>query len=144
MLIHEMTAEECRVALQEFNFGRLACVRGNQPYIVPVYFAYDGQHLYGITTLGQKIEWMRANPLICLEADKRPSQNRWMSIVVFGRYEELADVPEYVHARAQALEILEHRTLWWEPACIPPERQERRGSIFYRIHVDQITGRRAQ
>ena len=35
----------------------------DQPYIVPIYFSYDGKHLYGVTTLGQKIEWMRSNPL---------------------------------------------------------------------------------
>jgi nitroimidazol reductase NimA-like FMN-containing flavoprotein (pyridoxamine 5'-phosphate oxidase superfamily) len=144
MVILEMTADECRAELQNINFGRLACARDNQPYIVPVYFAYDGQHLYGITTPGQKIEWMRANPLICLEADERPDHNRWMSIVVFGRYEELPDMPEFGRVRAQALEILEKRTLWWEPACVPTERQARRTPIFYRIHIDRVTGRRAE
>ena len=143
MLIHEMTADECRAELQDINFGRLACVRGSQPYIVPVYFAYDGEHIYGITTRGQKIEWMRANPLICLEADQRPSHNHWMSIIVFGRYEELPDAAEYASARAHALEILQKRTMWWEPACVPPEGQERRTPIFYRIHIGGMTGRRA-
>src|SRR6516162_1660283 len=80
MLIHEMTEDECRAALKEMDFGRLACVRGDQPYIVPVHFSYDGRHLYGITTLGQKIEWMRSNPLVCLEADERTYHDRWMSI----------------------------------------------------------------
>jgi uncharacterized protein len=144
MLIHEMTSEECRARLQEVNFGRLACVRGNQPYIVPVYIEYDGQHFYGITTPGQKIEWMRSNPLVCLEADERTSHGYWSSIVVFGRYEELPDVPEYASARAHALEILEKRTMWWEPACVPTEHQERRAPIFYRIHIDGVTGRQAR
>jgi uncharacterized protein len=144
MLIHEMTADECRAELQDIDFGRLACARDNQPYIVPVYFAYDGQHLYGITTPGQKIEWMRANPLICLEADQRPSHSHWMSIVVLGRYEELPDVPEYGRVRARAIEILQKRTMWWEPACVPTERQPRRTPIFYRIHIDRVTGRRAE
>src|SRR5215472_3942951 len=100
MIIHEMTEDECRAALKELDFGRLACVRGDQPYIVPVHFSYDGQHLYGLTTLGQKIEWMRSNPHVCLEVDERTSQQQWMSIIVFGRYEELPDTPQYQHARA--------------------------------------------
>ena len=144
MLIHEMNADECRAELHDINFGRLACARDNQPYIVPVYFAYDGQHLYGITTPGQKIEWLRSNPLICLETDERPSHSQWMSIVVFGRYEELPDVPEYQHARARALEVLEKRTMWWEPACIPRDGQAARNPVFYRIHIDRMTGRRAE
>ena len=49
--------DECRAALGRVNFGRLACARDNQPYIVPIYFAYDGHHVYGFSTPGQKIDW---------------------------------------------------------------------------------------
>ena len=143
MLIHEMTQDECRAALKEIDFGRLACVCGAQPYIVPVHFSYDGQHLYGITTLGQKVEWMRSNPLVCLEADERTYHDRWVSIVVFGRYEELPDTPVHQRARSHALEVLQSRTMWWEPACVPTERRERRAPIFYRISIEQLTGRQA-
>jgi uncharacterized protein len=45
MLLHEMNEDECRAALKEMDFGRLACVRGDRPYIVPVHFSYDGRHL---------------------------------------------------------------------------------------------------
>lgn len=143
MLIQEMTEQECRKQLQKLDYGRLGCVRDNQPYIVPVYFASDEQHLYGITTPGQKIAWMRTNPLICLQVDERSSHNQWLSIVVFGRYEELPDTPEYGRARTTAMELLQKRTMWWEPACVSTPRQERRPAIFYRIHIDQVTGRRA-
>ena len=143
MQIYEMTAEECRAELQELHFGRLACVRDSEPYIVPVYFGYDGQQLYGITRPGQKVEWMRSNPRVCLEAYARSSHTHWTSIIVFGRYEELPDLPKYGLARAQAIETLQKRTMWWEPACVTPERQERREPIYYRIHIDRVTGRRS-
>ena len=143
MIIHEMTEDECRTALKQVDFGRLACVRGDQPYIVPVHFSYDGQHLYGLTTPGQKVEWMRSNPRVCLEIDEQTSQHQWLSIVVSGRYEELPDTPQYQHARAHALEILQQRTMWWEPACVPAEGRERRPPIFYRVNIVHVTGRRA-
>ena len=54
MLIHEMTEDECRAALERVSFGRLACARDNQPYVLPIYFSYDGEHLYGFSTLGTK------------------------------------------------------------------------------------------
>ena len=59
------------------------------PYIVPIYFAYEPDHIYGFTTLGQKVEWMRANPLVCVEVDEVLSHFRWSSVVVVGRYENL-------------------------------------------------------
>ena len=143
MLIHEMTDEECRTALKQVALGRLACVHRDQPYIVPVYFSYDGQQLYGITTVGQKIDWMRSNPCVCLEFDEWKSHFQWMSVVVFGRYEELTDAPEHKHARSHALEVLQQRTMWWEPACSPGERREQHAPIYYRIHIERLTGRQS-
>jgi len=64
MLIHEMTKDECRIALESVSIGTMACARDGQPYVVPTYFSYDGNHIYGVSMLGQKIEWMRANPLV--------------------------------------------------------------------------------
>ncbi len=143
MLIQEMTEEECGIALERADFGRLACVRDDQPYIVPIYFSYDGTHLYGLTTLGQKIEWMRSNPRVCVEIDERTSHFQWTSVVVFGRYEELNETPEHEAARAHALEVLQKREMWWQPACIATEKREQRPPIFYRVHIEQVTGHRA-
>lgn len=144
MLIHEMTHEECHDALAQSNLARLACEREGQAYIVPVYLSYDGKYLYGFSTRGQKIDWMRANPLVCVEIDEVKSQNRWMSVVVYGRYEELPDTPEHKATRLHAHELLQKRAMWWEPAaCVALEHRESRNSvtpIFYRIRVDRMTG----
>jgi len=153
MLIHEMTEDECRTVLHSVNFGRLACARDNQPYVVPIYFSYDGQHLYGFnapgqvyafSTLGQKVEWMRSNPLVCLEIDERTSHNRWMSVVVFGRYEEVPDTAECGDQRVRAYRVLQERAMWWEPAYVATERRDQSLTpIFYRIHIKRMTGHRA-
>jgi len=144
MLIHEMTPEECSAVLARVNFGRLACARNDQPYVVPIHFAYDGEHLYGLTTAGRKIDWMRTNPRVCLEIDERASHYRWWSIVLLGRYEELPETPACEQARARALELLQQRETWWEPVSVPRAGREQRAPIFYRIHVVQITGLRAE
>ena len=116
MLISEMSSEECRDLLSRQGFGRLACAHQNRPYIVPIYFAYEPDHLYGFTTLGQKVEWMRSNPLVCVEVDDVLSHFRWSSVVVVGRYEELPDTPQYSAVRLQAQLRLEKRALWWQTA----------------------------
>ena len=84
------------------DLGRLACARDDQPYVVPIHFAYDGEGLYGLTTAGQKIDWMRSNPRVCLEIDERSSDDRWLSIVVLGRYEELPGTAACERARTHA------------------------------------------
>ncbi len=143
MPIQEMTKDECRIALEQADFGRLACVRADQPYIVPVSFAYDGIHLYGITTLGQKIEWMRSNPLVCVEIDERTNHYQWMSVVACGRYEELPDTSEHGQARAYALDVLQKRETWWQTACVVGGTRQESTPILYRIHIEQVTGHRA-
>lgn len=147
MVIREMGEDECRDMLARVNFGRLACARDNQPYVVPVYFSYDGRHLYGFSVLGQKIEWMRANPLVCLEVDESASREKWTSVIVFGRYEELPDTPEFAADRARAHEALHKRSMWWEYATVPGAEWRRKADPFvpvvYRIHIDRMTGHRA-
>ncbi len=50
MRIHELTAEECLAVLGNCRIGRLACARDNQPYVVPIRFALDGDRLYSFAT----------------------------------------------------------------------------------------------
>lgn len=146
MFIHEMPELECRQALSEARFGRLACARDNQPYVVPIYFALDREDIYAFTTLGQKIEWMRTNPLVCLEVDEWIAHDQWKSVIVFGQYEELPDLPQYEAARVKALELLQKHAMWWEPAYIGNTHREMHHSdipIFYRIGIRRMTGHRA-
>jgi uncharacterized protein len=146
MLIHEMTLEECRDALAQANLARLACEMDGQPYVVPVYLIYDGNCLFGFSTMGYKIDCMRANPLVCVEIDDIKTQNQWMTVIVYGSYEELPDTPEYKATRAHAHELLERRSMWWEPASVAVANRDYPkplAPIFYRIHIERMTGRRA-
>ena len=149
MVIREMSREECLRVLVGARLARLGCAHENQPYVVPVYLAYDESSgcLYSFTTPGQKIEWMRANPLVCVEVDEVTGYDQWVSVIAFGRYEELPESPGSDSARLPALELPRHvgeamstwftdsrpcqcddererawkilktHPLWWEPGC---------------------------
>jgi nitroimidazol reductase NimA-like FMN-containing flavoprotein (pyridoxamine 5'-phosphate oxidase superfamily) len=146
MLLGEMHSGECYELLARLGFGRLACARDNQPYIVPIYFAYEAERLYGFGTLGQKIEWMRSNPLVAVEADEVKSHLEWTSVVVRGRYEEFPDTPEYADRRQQAQSVLEKRSLWWQTGFASAQtrgRFNRDLPVFYCIHIDEVSGHRA-
>lgn len=147
MIIEEMTPAECFELLQQTGFGRIGCARSGQPYVVPIYFTADEDHIYGFSTLGRKIEWMRANPLVCVEVDEIISHLQWRSVVVVGRYQELPDEPQWAPARNHAHNLLQKRASWWEPAYVLSTHQGKPHSaqpIFYRISIHEITGHRAQ
>ena len=102
MLIHDLTRQESFDLLARVRLGRLACAYEGQPYITPMYFAYDDNHLYSFSTLGQKINWMRVNPLVCVEVDELIGPQKWASVIVLGKYEELPNTPEHAAYRTRA------------------------------------------
>ena len=144
MQIKELTRQENLGLLARAHLGRIACAQGNQPYVAPFHFAFDDNCLYSFATVGQRIQWMRTNPLVCVEADEIVSSEQWLTVIVFGRYEELPDTPEFERPRAIAHDRLQKHANWWEPGYVETfvggaERPLK--PVYYRIHITQITGR---
>jgi nitroimidazol reductase NimA-like FMN-containing flavoprotein (pyridoxamine 5'-phosphate oxidase superfamily) len=147
VLIEELTEEASLNVLARTRLGRIACAQGAQPYVVPFYFTYDHHYLYSFSTVGKKIEWMRANPLVCVETDEFESSQQWVSIIVFGLYEELPDTPAYQQIRESALYQLQKSAMWWEVGTaktILHGIERPLVPVFYRIHIVQISGHRAR
>ena len=147
VLIEEMPRPACIEFLQRVRFGRLACERAGQPYVTPFYFACHQEGLYSFSTVGQKIAWMRANPLVCVEADEVASSQQWTSVVAFGRYEELPAEPRYDAERKFAHSLLSERPLWWEPGyarTVIGGAERPLDLVYFRIDVGRITGHRAR
>lgn len=141
-----MRDEDCRDTLRRLGFGRLGCARDNQPYVVPIYFAYEPDHLYGFATCGQKIEWMRSNPLVCVQSDEVLSDDNWTSVIVLGRYEELPNAPEYARERSKAQSLLEKRSMWWRTSYVASQirgQSDAPSPVFYCIQIEEISGLRA-
>lgn len=147
MIIRELTRPASLDLLARAHLGRLACARANQPYVVPIFFAYHENSLYCATTIGQKIEWMRENPLVAVEVDEIDSAEQWQSVVVFGRYEEFADTPAMGDMRKLAWSLLQEASpLWWEPALaetILGGAERPMAPLYFRIGIGRITGHRA-
>lgn len=146
ILIHELTREESLAFLGAKRFARLGCAWKGQPYVMPIRIARDGDHLYGFATVGRKIEWMRKNPLICVEADEIESLHEWCSVVVFGHYAELPRTPDCDKERHRA-----HTLLWpdnevWEPGyarTITHGKAQALEAVHFRIDLGEVSGRRA-
>lgn len=145
MLIHDMTRQASIDLLARARLCRVAYVHEGQPYIVPMCCAYDKNYLYCFSTHGQKTIWMRANPLVCVEADEVTSLHDWATVVVLGKYEELPDTPEYLELRKFAHVLLQGRPMWWEPAYVKTvlgEKTRPIDPVYFRIHIEQVSGHR--
>lgn len=143
MIITEMSRVECMALLSAQRIGRLGCSRNGQPYVVPITFALEGNHLYSFSLTGQKIDWMRANPLVCVQADEFGQHGEWRSVVVNGTFEELPDRIGWKHARDHAWSLLSTHANWWEPGGLKPAPEGPTPHLFYRVIIETMTGRRA-
>jgi uncharacterized protein len=144
MLIEEMKHHECSAMLARATVARLACAVDNQPYVVPIHIDFADGFVYSFSTMGQKIQWMRLNPLVCLEIEEFTSPKQWATLVVFGQYEELPDKPEYTYPRSMAERLFQRHPMWWEPASVPLAGHPHRSPILFRIVVARMSGRRAE
>jgi hypothetical protein len=145
MEVNEMAAEECKVVLEHASLGRLGCSYENQPYVVPIYFAYDSGYLYVFSTFGQKVKWMRANPKVCVQTDQAQNQSEWISVIVNGEYEELPG-PQYTAERKHASSLLAKRSHWWLNALGERQMSVDDKSIeplFFRVRIQSMSGLRA-
>jgi len=145
MQINELTRDQCREVLSRSELGRLACARFDQPYVVPIHFSFDPARncVYAFSTVGQKVEWMRENPKVCLAVDEIHDKAAWTTVLAFGRYEELHRTPEEGEARSRAEALFAKRYEWWLPAAAKIAGREHHEMVVYRIQIDRLTGRRA-
>jgi nitroimidazol reductase NimA-like FMN-containing flavoprotein (pyridoxamine 5'-phosphate oxidase superfamily) len=143
MVIQDMTREMSTEVLKGSHLGRIACAQDAQPYIVPFFFAYHDRFIYSFATAGTRVEWMRANPLVCVEVEKIAGRHEWQTVVIFGQYQELPETPEFHQERVFAHDLLARTEIWWEPGYV---KTLHRGierplqHIYFRILIDQISG----
>ena len=145
-MINEVADQECREILTRASIGRLGCSLNDQPYVVPVYFVYESDYIYVFSTVGQKIEWMRKNPKVCMQVDEISNESQWVSVIANGTFQELpghTESPELRHAQ----KLLEKRQRWW----LNPIAERRAKvddlsieTVFFRIRILSMNGLRAQ
>jgi uncharacterized protein len=142
MAIREMSETECRAFLTRARIGHLACALDNQPYVVPISVVCEGDYIYSFSTVGQKIEWMRQNPKVCVQLDELPAQSRWISVIATGLYQELR-LPQFETERAHARNLLEQKSGWWLTALAERDLKSDDAlidTVFFRIRIETLSG----
>ncbi len=135
-MIEELSPAEIDAFLHEEVVGRIGCHADGLTYVVPVYFAYDGDAFYVQSAEGQKIEMMRAASDVCFEVDRyEPETGSWRSVIAYGRYEEVDE-----EGAQRVLALLRGRLASTGRERRPPEPGARR-PVAFAIRIDRLTGR---
>ena len=139
--IEEMYDDEIRETLERLNYAHLSCSRDDLPYVVPVHYVFDGEHIFIYTTEGKKAEMLRANPELCLQAEEVTDKENWVSVIAFGRAEQLVDADERRAALDRILEVNPRLTpavsIRWMDSWVRENVE-----VIYRVRPRKVTGRR--
>jgi len=99
--VREMGNSWARETLGRLNYAHLACSRDDEPYVVPVHYAFDGDYVFIYTTEGKKSGILDSNPKVCLQAEDVEDNEHWVSVMAFGEVERVPD-----DARSEALDLI--------------------------------------
>lgn len=127
--------------------GRLGCTADGKVYITPISYVYDGECIYAHSADGMRLRMLRAHPQVCFQVDHIENLANWVSVVVWGEFEELTGDAEK-EAMRLFLERMEpmlvsetaispHRA----PAGVPALDLQGQLMVFYRIRLTERSGR---
>jgi nitroimidazol reductase NimA-like FMN-containing flavoprotein (pyridoxamine 5'-phosphate oxidase superfamily) len=145
MIIREMDAADGTTFVSSRRIGRLACCSNGRPYVVPVHYVYRDGSIFSFTMPGQKLEFMRANPRVCLQVDDITHKDHWTSVIIEGIFREFSTDKD----KQQAWTILREHNDWWVNGGqqVDHAQQEQpdadRKPVFFAISIDVVSGRAA-
>ena len=136
-MLGELNQDEIERILRTQQVGRLGVTDGERVYVFPVCYGYDGASLYLVSRLGLKIQLMQAHPAVCLEVELIESPAHWRTVMVHGRFEEVAEPAE----RDAALALIAAQGDVIAPWSIATYLGGPEEMIVYRVCLEESTGR---
>lgn len=138
--ILEMQDTQVKDLLKRVGYGHFACSRGEQPYVVPIHYAYDEPYVYIYTTEGVKSEIIKDNPKVCLQVEEILDDGTWKSVVVMGTARQISEPAE--REKAVHLIRLSNPTLLPALAIKWADNWVRENiEVIYSIEPKEVTGR---
>ena len=134
-----MSERASRALLKRHGAGRLAYTFKDRVDIEPIGYVLDGPWLYGRTSRGSKLIQMKHNPWVAFEVDEIDGPFDWQSVVAHGTVYFLNPGGQEHPDFERALELFRQR----DPRVLRPNDPAPQRTILFRIHLNEVTGRRA-
>ena len=99
-LLHPNDSENL---LERNHFGHLGCAFGNDVYVIPISYLYEGGLIYFHTRPGKKVKSMNHDSHVCLQVEEIEDFYHWKSAAAFGKVERLNE-PESTIAMRRIIE----------------------------------------
>jgi len=132
-----LSEAEARSLIAGGKMGRLGCVAGDEPYVVPINYVFEDGSIYSHSLPGRKIEVLRVHPRACLQVDEVANEFEWRSAIAFGNFEEIRVASD---RRSILGKLLARFPLLTPVESVMAQDASAPDSVVFRITVDRITG----
>jgi nitroimidazol reductase NimA-like FMN-containing flavoprotein (pyridoxamine 5'-phosphate oxidase superfamily) len=141
--------EEIEAIIRGSEICHLAFAAGNEPYLVPVSFGYDGASLFFHSAAsGRKIAFLEANNRVCFEFERNVKLQvdpevacKWSfafeSVIGYGTVSELVEPEEKSRGVNQIMRHYSGREWEINPSVLAKTR-------VWRLEIESLTGKRAE
>ena len=130
---------QARALLARHNIGRIAYSLRDHVDIEPVHYVYDGDWLFGRTSVGAKLATLLHRPWCAFEVDEVHALFDWSSVVVRGSFHLLDPESGSTDVYSRAIERLSALI----PETFSPADPAPHRTLVFGIYVQEITGRAA-
>jgi nitroimidazol reductase NimA-like FMN-containing flavoprotein (pyridoxamine 5'-phosphate oxidase superfamily) len=137
--IGSLSPKQIESLLGSATVGRIGVASDDRVYVVPMTYVYDGDSIYGHTTLGLKVRMMRTSPQVCFEVDEIKDMANWRSVVAQGSFEELSGDLATAAERLIAARLGPLTTS--ETAGPSGTTKDRKQHVAFRIRLRERSGR---
>ena len=150
-----LSLKEAQAILTQEDTGCLCLCKGNQPYAVPVSYAYlDGEILIHSSPEGKKLDVIRENHQACFVVSRNPDRTkphqaqdgcsfRYESVLCFGTA-RLVDEPGERLAKLKAFKDYFYKRLKLDPQKDPVTEKAAEHAACVVITIKEITGKKKE
>lgn len=90
--VDPLTRDQALLLLDAAPVAHIGLISEGDPYVTPMSFVLDGDRILFRTKAGKKLDALRANPKVCIEASQYdPESGEWASVIVYGTATEVTD-----------------------------------------------------
>ena len=135
----ELPEEEAREFLTRNHVGRIAYSFHDTVDIRPIHYVFDGEWIFGRTSVSDKLVTLRHNQWVAFEVDEIEGPLDWRSVIARGSllrtYPDGSQVDRALHERA----LKQLRRL--NPRVFTDKDQTPFRTEVFGIHIDSLSGR---
>ena len=153
--ILELERQEIEELVSRNRVGRLGLSVNDEPYVVPVSYAYHEGMICIHSGRGKKTEYLERNPRVCFEIDEVYEDGSWKSVIIYGRARFVEDFQREIRIlferfvephmgekeAAIARERMESFLSTVSGIRAPPSEGDGTQLYVYEIEIEEMTGR---